>query len=152
MHPGHELAHLNVARLKAPYADPLLADFVARIAGVNAVGDASPGFVWRLEDGSDEAGPDPFADPLLLVNLSVWADLGALRDFVHGVAHAGVMQRRRQWFEPTTAAPYVLWWIAAGTRPTLAEAKRRLELLRVAGPSGDAFTFAQAYPPPASPR
>ena len=147
---GFELAHLNVAKMKAPYADPLLADFVARIPGVNAVGDASPGFVWRLVDGSDEAGPDPFNDPLLLINLSVWTGVEALRAFVYGESHAAVMQARRQWFDATGLAPYVLWWVPAGRRPQLADGKVRLERLRRDGAGPAAFTFARPFPPPAA--
>ena len=129
-----ELAHLNVAQLKAPATDPLLADFVARIPGVNALGDAAAGFVWRLHDGSDEAGPDPFGDPLL-------------RAFVYSGSHAEVMRDRRRWFDSSGRAPYVLWWVPAGQRPTLVDAKRRLELLRAEGPSPNAFTFARTFAP-----
>jgi len=146
MNAGFELAHLNVAQLKAPTTDPLLADFVARIPGVNALGDAAPGFVWRLHDGSDEAGPDPFGDPLLLINLSVWATIDALRAFVYAGSHAQVMRDRRRWFDSSGLAPYVLWWVSAGQRPTLVDAKRRLELLRSNGPTAQAFTFTRTFP------
>lgn len=146
MNSEFQLAHLNVAQLKAPTSDPLLADFVARIPGVNALGDSTPGFVWRLHDGSDEAGPDPFADPLLLINLSVWESVDALRAFVYAGAHAQVMRDRRRWFDSGGQAPYVLWWVRSGERPTLIDAKRRLESLRDNGPSPSAFTFVRTFP------
>ena len=44
----HQLAQLNVARLVAPIDSPELADFVARLDEINALAEASPGFVWRL--------------------------------------------------------------------------------------------------------
>jgi hypothetical protein len=57
------------------------------------------------------------------------------------------MRRRREWFE---RLPFyvVLWWVPSGHLPSVAEAEQRLELLRVAGPSADAFTFREHFPPP----
>jgi len=51
------LAQVNVGRLVAPLDSPLIADFVAALDPVNAMADASPGFVWRLqtEDGNATA-------------------------------------------------------------------------------------------------
>lgn len=144
----HHLAHLNVARQRAAYDSPLFADFVSRLASVNGVADASPGFVWRLAEGSKEAGPDPFDDGLTLTNLSLWSDVAALRAFVYGTDHAAVMRERARWFLPPNGPAYVLWWVPAGERPSLAEARRRFELLAATGPSPDAFTFARSYPPP----
>ena len=42
----------------------------------------------------------------------------------------------------------VLWWVPAGTVPTVAEAKERLESLRRRGPSPDAFTLRAPFPSP----
>ncbi len=42
----------------------------------------------------------------------------------------------------------VLWWVPRGHRPTIEEAKARLEMLRAKGPAAEAFTFRQAFPPP----
>ena len=51
------LAQVNIGRLVAPIESPLIADFVAALDEVNAVADAAPGFVWRLqtEDGDATA-------------------------------------------------------------------------------------------------
>ena len=57
------------------------------------------------------------------------------------------MLKRRQWFEKPTQAHLVLWWVPAGHRPTLPEAEARLELLRRDGPSAQAFSFKQRFPP-----
>ena len=48
------LAQLNIARPRGPLDGPVMAEFVANLDRVNALGDASPGFVWRLqgEDGN----------------------------------------------------------------------------------------------------
>jgi hypothetical protein len=44
----------------------------------------------------------------------------------------------------------VLWWVPSGHRPSVAEAILRLELLRAKGPTPEAFTFRNAFPPPES--
>ena len=59
------VAELNVARSIAPIDDPAMADFVANLDRINAIGDASPGFVWRLQDESGAATAiRAFDDPL----------------------------------------------------------------------------------------
>jgi hypothetical protein len=40
----------------------------------------------------------------------------------------------------------VLWWIPAGTEPTLTEAGDRLALLAGHGPAPDAFTLNRPFP------
>jgi hypothetical protein len=147
---AHQLAQVNVATLRAPLDGPELAGFVAQLEPINALADAAPGFVWRLqtEDG-DATAIRLYDDERIMVNLSVWASLAALRDFVYASRHLGVMRHRRAWFS-RMADPYLaLWWVPAGTIPTVAEARRRLELLARAGPTADAFTFRAPFPEPA---
>ncbi|MGH2717876.1 MAG: DUF3291 domain-containing protein, partial [Actinomycetota bacterium] len=77
------LAQLNVARLRAPLDSPELVGFVDLLDPINALADAAPGFVWRHQGEHDhEVGL--LGDPDLLVNLSVWESLEALRDFTYG--------------------------------------------------------------------
>ena len=143
------LAQLNVARAIEPLDSPRLAEFVAALEGVNALADAAPGFVWRLQgdDGdSTQIRVDP--DPQLLVNMSVWTGPEALFEFVYRSGHTGIMVRRREWFERPAQAHQVLWWIPAGHVPTTAEGLERLERLRRDGPGPEAFTFKQRYPAP----
>jgi heme-degrading monooxygenase HmoA len=144
-----QLAQLNIALPLEPLDTPLLAAFVAALEPVNALADASPGFVWRLqtEDG-DATAVRGFGDDRLIVNMSVWESLEALGDFVYGDAHVAVMRRRREWFHHIGSAHTVLWWVPAGHRPTVGEAERRLELLRSEGPSPAAFTFQRPFPAP----
>jgi hypothetical protein len=146
------LAQLNIGRMVAPINAPEVADFVAALDPVNAVADGAPGFVWRLqtEDGNATA-IHAFDDDLLLVNMSVWESVDALAEFVYRSAHADVMRRRREWFEKMTEAFVVLWWVPAGTTPTVAEAKDRLEHLRLHGSTPSAFTFREQFPPPDAP-
>ena len=68
------LAHLNVARLRHLPGDPRVAEFVDNVPKVNALSERSPGFVWRLDDGSARASPEReyqalWGDPLLAVTL-----------------------------------------------------------------------------------
>jgi hypothetical protein len=42
----------------------------------------------------------------------------------------------------------VLWWIESGTVPAIDDALDRLRRLEVDGPTPDAFTFKDRYPPP----
>lgn len=146
---AYELAQLNIALAREPLDAPLLADFVSQLAPVNARADAAAGFVWRLQtDEGDATGIRAFGDDRLIVNMSVWESLEALRAFVYGDrAHLDVMRRRRAWFERLETF-MVLWWVPAGHRPTVAEAEDRLALLRAAGPSPEAFTFRRHFPPP----
>jgi heme-degrading monooxygenase HmoA len=146
---AHHLAQVNVATVRAPLDSPELAGFVAQLEPINALADHSPGFVWRLqtEDG-DATAIRPFQDERIMVNLSVWESLEALRAFVYASRHLDVMRRRREWFHRMDLY-LALWWVPAGTIPTVAQAKDRLQLLAGNGPSPDAFTFRVPFPAPA---
>jgi hypothetical protein len=146
---GWELAELNVAHLLAPLDDPATAEFVAALEPINALADDAAGFVWRLQtDDGDATAIRAFEDDLMIVNMSTWESLDALADFVYRSAHTDVMRRRRQWFDRLGESHLVLWWVPAGHRPSVTEAVDRLELLRVAGPCPEAFTFTRRYPAP----
>ena len=147
---AHHLAQVNVATVRAPLDSPELAGFVAQLEPINALADHSPGFVWRLqtEDG-DATAIRPYEDDRVMVNLSVWASLEALRAFVYATRHLEVMRHRRSWFQRMPDPYLALWWVPAGTIPTVAEAKDRLELLASQGPTAGAFTFRAPFPEPA---
>jgi len=143
-----ELAQLNIARLRAPLDSPLLADFVANLDRINRLADAAEGFRWRLQsDEGDATSLRPFGEDVI-VNMSVWRDLDALRKFVYDSAHTEILKRRREWFVHGPQAHAVLWWIPAGHRPSLGEAAERLEQLRQHGPSSTAFTFGNIFGAP----
>jgi hypothetical protein len=146
-----QLAQVNVAILRAPLDSPRLADFVALLEPINALADRSPGFVWRLqtEDG-DATAIRAFEDDRIIVNMSVWESLEALGDFTYASGHLGVLRRRRDWFDKMAEAHLALWWVLAGTTPTVAEAGSRLARLRERGPSPEAFTFREPFPAPDS--
>src|SRR4051812_489450 len=96
----HQLAQINIGRAVAPIDSPIMAGFVSQLAEINALADRSPGFVWRLQgDPGDATTLRAFDDPRVLVNMSVWSSIEALRAYVYRSAHAGVMQDRKKWFE-----------------------------------------------------
>lgn len=139
------LAQLNIGRIVAPIDSPELADFVANLDRMNAIADAAPGFVWRLQtDEGNATSVKAFDDDLMIVNLSVWGSLGTLTDYVYRSDHRDIMVQRRRWFEKMDEAFVVLWRIPAGHIPDVEEAKSRLQLLRTHGPTADAFTFRTA--------
>ena len=145
---AYQLAQLNIANLKAPLDSPELKDFVDNLDRINALAESSPGFVWRLKgDGNDATSLRPLGDNVL-VNMSVWRDVAALKDYVYSSAHTQVMRRRREWFTRMGEAYLALWWVPAGHEPTLAEAVAKLTLLREKGPSPAVFTFGEAFAAP----
>jgi hypothetical protein len=144
----HQLAQLNIAKMKLPIEAPGMADFVNNLDRINAVADSAPGFVWRLQtEEGDATALRPFGDDML-VNLSVWRDVAALSDYVYRSAHTEIMRRRKEWFDRMEQAYLVLWWVPAGHRPTVDEARQRLDLLLKHGPTAEAFTFRQPYSAP----
>jgi len=144
----HELAQLNIAVMKAPLESPGMADFLANLDRINALAEASPGFVWRLQtEQGDATAMRPLGEDTL-INLSVWHDLASLNAYVYQSAHVEIMRRRREWFERLREAHAVLWWVARGHRPGIDEAIAKLSRLRQHGPSEEAFSFRQAYPAP----
>src|SRR5262245_6000923 len=133
---------MNIARMRAPIEDPLMADFVARLDEINALADGSPGLVWRLQSPEGNAQYlRPYGDDRILFNLSVWESVEALREYTYRSAHREVFARRYDWFEKFDAPQLAMWWVPAGHRPSVDESKKRLERLLSDGPSPFAFHF-----------
>jgi hypothetical protein len=149
MSEGWHLAQVNIGRLVAPEGDPRVQPFFDALDRVNALAEASPGFVWRLTgEGNNATDLRPTPDPLLAVNMSVWTDAEALFAFVYRSAHTPVMARRRDYFVRFDGAFQALWWIPAGEIPTLSDAFSRLWMLDRYGPTPHAFTFKARFPAP----
>jgi hypothetical protein len=142
----YHLAQINIANAKASMESPVMSGFVKRLDEINALADSSPGFVWRLqtEDG-DSTSIQAFDDPSLLINMSVWDDIESLKLFVYKSMHVELIQDRDAWFNKMATAHQALWWIPAGSYPTINEAKERLEMLQINGPTESAFTFAKNF-------
>ncbi len=142
-----QLAQINIGRTTAALEDPALAEFMAALDPINALADASPGFVWRLQDDSGHATYiRAFDDPQMIINMSVWESLDALRDFTYRSHHISVLARRKDWFEKLDRPHLALWWTPAGSRPTAVEGLARLDHLQRNGPGRFAFTFATVVP------
>jgi hypothetical protein len=147
---AYELAQLNIGVIRGPIDSPVMAEFVANLDRINALAERTPGFVWRLqtEEGNATAIRPYPENENMAVNMSVWTDVDALRRFVFHSDHVAIMRRRSEWFVKMDEAFLVLWWVPQGHKPSIEEAKEKLELLRRKGPSAEAFTFRQAFPPP----
>ena len=143
-----ELAQVNIALMRAPLDDPTMRGFVARLDEVNSLADRSPGSVWRLQAGEGHAAYlRPYDDDRILFNLSVWETLEALRAFVYQSAHVELIRGRLEWFAKCDRAHLALWWVPAGHRPSVDEAKKRLAHVAERGCTPLAFTFKRAFPP-----
>lgn len=149
MPPCYHLAQVNIAKARAPLDHPLMRGFVEQLDHINALAERSPGFVWRLQtEEGDATSIRVFDDPLIIVNLSVWESIDALKHYVYGGEHLQVLRSKRDWMERLPLASLALWWLPAGQLPDAQMACERLERLRLAGPSPEAFTFAHWFPQP----
>ncbi|HYH30785.1 MAG TPA: DUF3291 domain-containing protein [Pseudonocardia sp.] len=148
----HHLAQVNVARLRAPVDDPSMREFAAGIAPIHRLAAASPGFVWQLQtDDGHGVCVRPVDGGPVLVNLTVWRDYDALHAFAYHSAHAGFLKRRSRWFTATPQPSTALWWVPAGSTPTVNEALRRLRHLRTYGPTPRAFSLRRRFRPDGAP-
>ena len=147
--PAFQLAQINIARFRLPAEHVANRDFMDALDVVNAIAEASDGFVWRLTgDGNDATDVPVNDDPHVIANMSVWRDLDALAAFVYRQPdHLAIMKRRKEWFDHI-GVYQVLWWVPAGHRPTVAEGMARLAQLEENGPLADAFTFKRPFAAP----
>ena len=134
------IAQYNIAHLRRPLDATESQSYVALLDEVNALAEASPGFVWRHGIDSRDGSSSVYDDPLTLVNMSVWDSVGRLRDYAYRGFHRDVFRRRLEWFDGSGA---VMWWIPADTIPSLADGVRRLDFLREHGPTPFGFEMGQ---------
>jgi len=143
----YHIAQINIARMLAPIDDPIMAEFVSQLPPINALADGSPGFVWRLQSESGDATSiKVYDDDMIIINLTVWESVDALREFVYKSAHQGVLRDRKRWFEKFDGPYYALWWIPVGHYPSTEEGKERLDYLREHGDTQYVFSFKNIFP------
>lgn len=143
------LAQVNIAIARYSYDDPRFAGFVDNLDRVYDLAESTPGFVWRHVSVNDDVeAKETFGEPNLIFNMSVWESKEALREFVYKSDHASILRQRADWFVPMDRPVFALWWQAAGTIPTIANSRHRLDRLQQAGPTGDAFTFRNFFEAP----
>lgn len=139
----------NVARLLVDVDDPANRDFVDNLDRINGQADAAPGFVWRHQDASgNSTHANPYGDPLVIINFSVWESAQHLIDYTFSGDHLAIMRRRREWFERHLEPYHVCWWVPAGHIPDVPEAMERLVHLQTHGSSPYAFGMREGVPPP----
>ena len=162
------LALYTFGVLKAPTGSGSLSDFVAMAPSVFAEAEAIDGFFGHATAArpdlagkakfGEDFGPwgiavaprfyDRFSKPgeeTMITTLSVWRDFALAREFAYGGLHRAALKRRGDWFHKADWPGYVLWWIADGKVPTWAEGARKLETLADAGPTREAFSFANTF-------
>lgn len=137
------VAQLNIARALYPLDDPRMAGFVGALEAINAIGERSPGFVWRLKDeGSAGAIDLRYTDnPQDIANMTAWESAEALEHFVWNTAHKKIYDGKHDWFEAPKEATFVMWPVAVGHVPTLAEGLERLAHLRAHGSTDHAYAW-----------
>ncbi|AGI25005.1 hypothetical protein H681_15685 [Pseudomonas sp. ATCC 13867] len=149
MSSNYHLAQVNIAKARAPLDQPLMKGFVDQLDAINRLAEASPGFIWRLQtDEGDATSIRAFDDPLIIVNLSLWTSVEALREYVYGGEHLAVLRNKRDWMEKLPTPSLALWWLPAGELPDVWMARRKLELLQAQGACDEVFTFARPYSMP----
>src|SRR5436190_10799386 len=106
------LAQVNIARMLAPIDSPVMEDFVANLDRINALAEASNGFVWRLKDDTNNATSIKiFDDDFLIVNMSVWENIDVLSQFVYQSDHVEIFKRRKEWFQKMPEMHMALWYV-----------------------------------------
>lgn len=127
----------------------MMAGFMTRLDDLNALADRSPGFVWRLQtlEGNATYFRPYEHDDRILLNMSVWETIDALRHYVYKTAHAEMLRHREEWFERFAGIYLALWWVPVGHIPGIDEAKKRLAHLDQYGPTQFAFTFKTMVQP-----
>ncbi|MEQ9259995.1 MAG: DUF3291 domain-containing protein [Roseovarius sp.] len=129
-----QLAQFNIGRLAHDLDDPRVADFMNGIDVLNRIAERSEGFVWKYETEPGGVVEETlFGDPRIVVNLTVWESVERLRFFAFNTLHKHFYERRGEWFDPLGEPHFVMWWVPEGHRPTLVEAKERLEAYRTGG-------------------
>lgn len=146
----HHLAQINVARMVGiNIEDPIMKAFVDNLDSINRLAENSEGFIWRLKDESNNASSfNPYDDPQVIINVSVWENIESLKQFTFKTMHANFIKRRKEWFTKYGNAYFAMWWIKQGDFPSVEDAVGRLAYLQKHGPSEQAFTFKETFSKP----
>ena len=147
----YQLAQVNIGIAKGAMDSEVMKVFADNLDPINAIAEASVGFVWRLKDDCGNATDIVFSDnPNELVNMSVWESVDDLKHFMFKTHHIDFLKRKKEWFETPSQATYVLWWVPAGHLPSIEEAKQKLSLIRKHGETAEAFSFKKVFASPSA--
>lgn len=145
----YHLAQINIAKAREAMDSETMKGFVNRLDEINALADKTPGFIWRLQTAEGDATSiQAYDDPSLIVNMSTWQDVDALKHYVYKSVHVELVRDRDAWFSKMLQAHQALWWVPAGHTPSVEEGKTKLQYLEENGPSEHAFTFAKPFTAP----
>ncbi|GAA4299625.1 DUF3291 domain-containing protein [Aestuariibaculum suncheonense] len=142
---SYHLAQVNIAKGLAPLGDLVMQDFINNVDRINAVADNSHGFVWRFKDEDKDEALSIFKEENLLVNISVWENLEALFNYIYNSNHIEVFKRKKEWFNKVQMKHMAFWYVPVGYKPTLEDAKIRLDYLNSHGETPYAFTFKSKF-------
>ena len=142
----YHLAQVNIGKILAPMDSPLMSEFKNNLDRINALAEASEGFIWRLkEENNNATSIKVFEDDFMLINMSVWKDIETLYKYVYESAHMEYLKNRKAWFERFTEKYMALWWIPEGHIPTPLEAIERINHIRQHGDTAFAFGFKKRF-------
>jgi hypothetical protein len=85
----------------------------------------------------------------MIVNMSVWESLAALRDFTYRSITFDFFEIARKWFVKMDKPSYCLCWVAVGHRPSVCEGRERMEHYQTRGATPFSFWFSRQFPQPA---
>ncbi len=143
------LTQVNIAKAKGSMDSPVMKGFVDQLDYINQLAENSPGFVWRLQtEEGDATDISAFEDELIIINMSVWQTYDDLKQYVYSGEHLSALKQKKDWFDKLEGSHLALWWIPAGSIPTVEDAKQALALLDTQGPTEKSFTFAWPFPAP----
>ena len=134
--------------LHAAPGNPEVQGFVDGVQTVFALAERSDGFIWRFNRLLSEEAQAEYesyaSDPAVVITLSVWETVEKLKHYVFSTLHGKFYERKSEWFTVPNAPMMTLWNVDPKDRPTVAEAKERLQHLRTHGPTLHAFDWNTA--------
>ena len=137
------IAQLNISVWKIDDTSAAAAPFNDNVERMNALVERSDGFIWRLlDEGRDANGRNVIGGPETLMTLSVWQSAAHLEAFAFNTVHRKIYERKAEWFAKLQSHHLVMWNIEDAHRPTLDEAKQRLDHLNKHGNTDFAFDWA----------
>jgi len=108
--------------------EPIMADFVAQMAAINALAESSKGSVWRLKgEDNNTTNFRPYGDDRIIVNMSVWESAEELMEFVYKSTQTMVMKDDNRWFEKFGKPLMEIFNVKEGHILTVQESRERLE-------------------------
>ena len=142
------LFQLNLAKMRAPFDDPLFEDFREQLESIHALACSNPGWLWRYQGEEDDGGYiKPYSNaPLIMGNMSAWKDYRSLYEFTFLTEHLALLKNKRKWFDQLPKPYAVLYYGVAedlmrSPNDLLDEAKSRLNYFSIYGETPVAFNF-----------